>query len=353
MGEPALPNTGASLPVIDVSALVGGGTPGPHGTGQVARVARQIEAACRDCGFFYVTGHGVPPELLGRLAAASQAFFQLPPEQKEEIAMARGGRAWRGFFPVGAELTSGRPDLKEGLYFGAELGTGDPRVRAGLPLHGPNLFPRQVPQLREAVLEYLDTMTGLAQTVLRGVAVSLGLDADYFATTYTANPTILFRIFHYPPSTPGEDDWGVGQHTDYGLLTLLAQDATGGLQVETPRGWADAPPIPGTFVCNIGDMLERLTGGWYRSTLHRVRNVSGRDRLSFPFFFDPDFAAEVPPLPSRARTGDDGRQRWDGQNLRAFTGTYGDYLLAKVSKVFPQLRREVLRGDAPGSDRPG
>jgi isopenicillin N synthase-like dioxygenase len=152
----------------------------------------------------------------------------------------------------------------------------------------------------------------------------------------------LFRIFHYPPSLPQAGGWGVGEHTDYGLVTLLAQDDSGGLQVAAPEGWIDAPPIPGTLVCNIGDMLDRLTGGWYRSTPHRVRNLSGHGRLSFPFFLDPGFAAEVPPLPDRAAAGADGRRRWDGQDLRAFTGSYGDYLLGKVSKVFPQLRSDVL-----------
>jgi isopenicillin N synthase-like dioxygenase len=196
--------------------------------------------------------------------------------------------------------------------------------------------------LRETVLAYLDALADLAQAVLRGVALSLDLPADYFAAGYTANPTILFRIFHYPPSPPATDDWGVGAHTDYGLLTLLAQDDNGGLQVATPDSWIDAPPIPDTFVCNIGDMLEKLTGGWYRSTLHRVRNLSGRDRLSFPFFFDPDFSAEVPALPGRARIAADGRARWDGEDPRAFTGMYGEYLVGKVSKVFPQLRGEVL-----------
>ena len=108
-------------------------------------MAEQIQAACRERGFFYVTGHGVPDGLLDELADASAEFFALPAADKLEIAMERGGRAWRGFFPVGAELTSGQPDLKEGLYFGAELPGDDPRVLAGLPLHGPNLFPRQVP----------------------------------------------------------------------------------------------------------------------------------------------------------------------------------------------------------------
>jgi isopenicillin N synthase-like dioxygenase len=338
-----MPGSGgsAALPVIDVGPLTG-----PAPAAARAAVAGQIQAACRERGFFYLTGHGVPPRLQDQLAEASAEFFALPLPDKLEIAMERGGRAWRGFFPVGAELTSGRPDLKEGLYFGTELPADDPRVRAGLPLHGANLFPRQVPRLRPLVLAYLDALTGVGQAVLAGVALSLGLDAGYFATGYTADPTVLFRIFHYPPSPPQTQDWGVGEHTDYGLVTLLAQDDSGGLQIAAPAGtgqrWIDAPPIPGTLVCNIGDMLDRLTGGWYRSTPHRVRNLSGHGRLSFPFFLDPGFAAEVPPLPGRAAAGDDGRRRWDGQDLRAFTGTYGDYLLGKVSKVFPQLRSDVL-----------
>src|SRR5215469_7507086 len=327
----------AALPVIDVAPLTGGAVSGAAGV-----VAEQIQAACREHGFFYVTGHGVPAELLDQLAAASAEFFALPVADKLEIDMVRGGRAWRGYFPVGAELTSGRPDLKEGLYFGTELSDDDPRVLAGLPLHGRNLFPRQVPRLRPLVLAYLDALTAGGQAVLAGLALSLGLDATYFAAGYTADPTILFRIFHYPPSTPHDEGWGVGEHTDYGLLTLLAQDDSGGLQVAAPEGWIDAPPIPRTLVCNIGDMLDRLTGGWYKSTPHRVRNLSGHGRLSFPFFLDPGFAAEVPPLPDRAAAADDGSRRWDGQDLRAFTGTYGDYLLSKVSKVFPQLSRDAL-----------
>jgi len=331
---PAAP---AALPVIDVGPLAGGVQ-----TPAAAAVAGQIEAACRERGFFYVTGHGVPDSLLAELADASAEFFALPLADKMEIAMARGGRAWRGYFPVGAELTSGRPDLKEGLYFGTELPDDDPRVLAGQPLHGGNLFPRQVARLRPLVLAYLDALTAAGQAVLAGVALSLGLDPGYFATGYTADPTILFRIFHYPPSPPHDESWGVGEHTDYGLLTLLAQDDSGGLQIAAPEGWIDAPPLPGTLVCNIGDMLDRLTGGWYKSTAHRVRNLSGHGRLSFPFFLDPGFDAEVPPLPDRAAAAGDGSRRWDGQDLRAFTGTYGDYLLGKVSKVFPQLSRDAL-----------
>jgi len=165
----------SSLPVVDVGPVVGGGP-----AAAVAAVAEQIQAACRDRGFFYVTGHGVLPDLVAELADASAEFFALPQADKLEIAMAHGGRAWRGYFPVGAELTSARPDLKEGLYFGAELSGDDPRVQAGLPLHGCNLFPRQVPRLRPLVLAYLDALTAAGQAVLAGVALSLGLDARYF-----------------------------------------------------------------------------------------------------------------------------------------------------------------------------
>src|SRR3954452_22464938 len=206
--------------------------------------------------------------------------------------MARGGRAWRGWFPLGGELTSGVADLKEGVYFGAELDGTHP-----LPLHGRNLFPNEPAELREAVLTYLDVMTRLGQSVLGGLALGLGLERTWFVDNLTSDPLILFRIFRYPPTEYTADDWGVAEHTDYGLLTILAQDDRGGLEVRTPQGWIDAEAIPNSFVCNLGDMLERLTGGRYRSTPHRVRNASDSDRLSFPFFLDPSWDAVVERLP--------------------------------------------------------
>jgi isopenicillin N synthase-like dioxygenase len=245
---------------------------------------------------------------------------------------------------VGGELTSGIPDRKEGIYFGAELDAGDPRVRAGVPLHGPNLFPRRPAALRATVRDYLETMTQLGHVVMRGVALALGLPSDWFVRELTADPTILFRIFCYPP-TPGDDadEWGVREHTDYGLLTIVGQDDVGGLQVRSTRGWIDVPPDPDAFVCNIGDMLERMTGGRYRSTPHRVRNTGSSNRLSFPFFFDPGWDADVrmvPEVAGGART-DDAQARWDRANVHELTGTYGEYLLSKVSKVFPELTSEL------------
>ncbi|MGE0046622.1 MAG: isopenicillin N synthase family dioxygenase [Hyphomonadaceae bacterium] len=319
------------LPVIGMAPLFGADRAAR------ARVAAEIGAACRDLGFFYVAGHGIDEALLGRLRAASADFFARPEAEKMGIAMAHGGRAWRGFFPVGGELTSGQPDLKEGLYFGEELCGEDRRVAAGWPLHGANLFPQAPADLKAATLDFMAAATRAAHALMEGVAESLELAPAYFYQRYTRDPTVLFRIFHYPPAR--DESWGVGEHTDYGLLTLLAQDDVGGLQVKTPQGWIEAPPIAGTLVCNIGDMLDRLTGGLYRSTPHRVRNESGRERYSFPFFFDPAFDAEIVPLPDQATRA--GEARWDGQDLAQLSGTYGDYLIAKVSKVFPELTREI------------
>lgn len=320
------------LPVIDLNA--------PSDD-----VARDVGLACRAHGFFYVAGHGVDEPLAQRLDALGRRFFALPDELKARYAMAHGGRAWRGWFPLGGELTSGRPDWKEGLYLGTELPDEHPRVLAGVPLHGRNLIPDDgvLPGFRDAITEYMAQVTSLGHRVMEAIARSLGLSPDHFSRRMTGDPLVLFRIFQYPSRpVPGCVDarHGVGEHTDYGLLTLLRQDDVGGLEVRTPDGWVDAPPLPGTFVCNLGDMLDRMTGGLYRSTAHRVRlNTSGRDRLSMPLFFDPDFGAVIEPV--RTPEVDDRATRWDAASVHAFEGTYGDYVLAKVGRVFPELMRAV------------
>lgn len=340
---------------------------------QIAAVARSLDTACRDHGFFIVTGHGLDPALRADLESVSHEFFALEPDEKSRISMARGGRAWRGWFPPGDELTSGRPDAKEGIYFGADLSADDPRVVTGTPLHGPNLWPDRPGRMREVVTEWMSEMDRVARSVLRGLAIGLGLRAGWFDQNLTADPVVLFRIFHYPPvgdvlpddnapaggepevggsgpagatETSGEPmTWGVGEHTDYGLLTLLAQDDVGGLEVQVDGTWQPVTPIPDALVCNIGDMLDRMTGGRYRSTVHRVRPPVERSRLSFPFFFDPGWNVEVEPIPLTGQHTDGSRpRRWDGTDLAQLSGTYGEYLMGKVSRVFPELaQRSELR----------
>jgi isopenicillin N synthase-like dioxygenase len=322
----------AYLPVINVESLIA--TPSPD-----TELAAKLRDTSREYGFFYVVGHGVDEDLQLRLEQASRDFFAQNLDRKREIDMSRGGRAWRGYFPPGGELTSGKPDLKEGVYFGAELTPEHPLVKADTPLHGPNLFPSDMPEFRRLVLEYMAAMTRLGHALMRGISLSLGLEESYFADHYTSDPLILFRIFNYPPAS--ESGFGVGEHTDYGLLTIVRQDMSGGLQVKNRMEWLDVTPIPNAFVCNVGDMLDRITAGEYLSAPHRVQSSREANRLSFAFFFDPNFNAQVFPIRPNGDVRDNKNERWDRASVHEFRGTYGDYLLSKVSKVFPELARQL------------
>lgn len=319
----------AHLPIVDISDLM----PGSEGTDDDMA---DLDTACREIGFFGISGHGLDPTLLGDLDHAARAFFALPDAVKSEISMSKGGRAWRGWFPLYGEVTSGRPDGKEGLYFGIDHPPDHPRVIDGSLLHGANLYADEPAELRQAVIAWLDALRPVADAVMSAIAVALGLASDWFIRNLTADPTILFRIFHYPPHSATDTTWGVAEHTDYGLLTLLAQDGQGGLEVRHRDGrWLAVDPHPGVLVCNIGDMLERLTRGRYRSTPHRVRNTSDAARLSFPYFFDPSWEATVPTFP--IDTAGPAPERWDDGDPIVWEGTYGDYLSAKVAKVFNDL----------------
>eukprot|EP01132_Coremiostelium_polycephalum_P003684 gene3684-4589_t len=333
--------TNITLPIIDISALFK-----EDDVKGKEEVSLKIRDACLDHGFFYITGHGVSSELISQLDQLSRIFFSMDENAKMNIEMAKGGSAWRGYFKLGGELTSNLKDWKEGIYFGSELPKDHP-LSISTPIHGENLFPdAEIEDMRPTVLKYIEVMTELGHKLMEGIALSLGLEADYFYSRYTKDPLVLFRIFNYP-STPVPEGmpvkYGVGAHTDYGILTILSQDDIGGLEVKTKQGWISAVPIPGTYICNIGDMLDKMTGGLYKSTLHRVRlNTTGRDRLSFPFFFDPNFFVQVQPITGVNKDLDDSKERWDHSNLHAFEGTYGDYLLKKVGQVFPDLKNNVL-----------
>lgn len=175
-----------------------------------------------------------------------------------------------------------------------ELPETDPRVQAKIPLHGPNLFPEEPVELKNLILTWQKQMEQLGYHILAAIAESLGLDADHFRKTICKEHLGLLRIFHYPAEKEHDPSlWAVGEHTDYGLITMLLPTDKG-LQVKTKQGvWIDVDPIPGTFVVNIGDILERITGGLYKSTPHRARNTQGTSRYSVPYFFDPDWDAEL------------------------------------------------------------
>ncbi len=264
------------MPVIDVATLID-----PAGIAALHR-------ACTGTGFFYVANHGVPEALIRDTLLEAKKFFALPLEQREAVSLTRSS-CNRGYEALKAQtLEAGTPpDLKEGFYIGNELAADHPNVLAGFFNQGPNQWPAGQPGLRAVMETYFATLTRLAARLMGAMALSLGLPGDYFAPL-CEDPMAVLRLLHYPPQPPNPlpDEKGCGAHTDWGCLTLLWQDDAGGLQVRVGGEWVDAPPIPGTFVVNIADMFARWTNDLYRSTLHRVVNVSGRDRYSIPFFFE-------------------------------------------------------------------
>ena len=273
----------SALPLIDISGLRS------HDPVDQHLVAEQLRQACEQRGFFYITGHGIDPALISSLFAASQRFFDLPMTEKLAVDK-KLSRCNRGYEPLRAQtLESGAPpDLKESFYAGAEVAANDARVLAGRFNTGPNQWPETLPDFRAVMQNYYQAAYGLGATIVRGLALSLGVPVSHF-DGYLKEAAATLRLLHYPPqpANPEPGEKGCGEHTDFGGVTLLLQDEAGGLQVwdKDLGSWIDAPPMPGAFVVNIGDLFARWTNDRYVSTLHRVINVSGRERYSVPFFF--------------------------------------------------------------------
>ena len=286
------------VPIIDVGPLL-------HGNlSDRTRVAGIIGSACRDIGFFAVTNHGVNLDLIDRTFAACREFFALPTSVKSQIAIEQSA-CHRGWFSIGGEnLDPERQvqvgDLKEGIKIGQDLASNHRYVQMGVALHGPNQWPADPASFTPTIREYFAVMTGLARAVVSAFALVLDLPERYFDQFFTV-PMATAGPLHYPPHTGAitEQQLGAGAHTDYGAVTLLAQDNVGGLQVKNVENtWIDVPPIPGAFVVNVGDMMARWTNDLFTSTVHRVINVSGHERYSIPFFFDPNHDADITAIPS-------------------------------------------------------
>lgn len=256
-----------------------------------AQIARRIDEALCGAGFFAITGHGVPDAVVHAAFDASRRFFSLSQTDKEEWHI-DGWPLKRGFDPIGWQsLDPGNPpDVKESFYLGVEA-------------IGPNQWPDEtlVPGFRAATEAYSAAMEALARRLMTLFEQALGLRAGHF-DGFMRHPTCTTRLLHYPPqpaaAAPGQI--GCGAHTDWGALTLLAQDDAGGLQVQQRSGsWTDVVPVPGAFVVNIGDMMQRWTNDRWPSTMHRVINRrSDRDRWSIAYFFDLDAESVIVPLPS-------------------------------------------------------
>src|ERR1700761_2397814 len=292
----------SALPVIDI-----GGLSSEFPSDRQA-VAEQLRAACLDNGFFYIRNHGVPTALIDALFEVTRGFFDGSASVKSAVDK-RLSFCQRGFEPMRAQtLEAGAPpDLKESFYIGPELGLDDPRVVARKFNHGPNLWPDGMPSFRPVTEDYFQIMLGLSRRLMTGLALALRLDENYFAD-YCTDPHATLRLLHYPPqpanAAPGEK--GAGAHSDFGGVTVLLQDQHGGLQVQgkTKDEWIHAPPLPGPFVVNLGDMIARWTNDRFRSTVHRVVNASGRERYSVPFFYSGNPDQKVECLPSCLAPGE-------------------------------------------------
>lgn len=286
---PPRPASATEMPVLDLGGWIAGGP--------IAPLAEQFKAACTRTGFFYVKNHGVPQEVIDGAFDAARRYFALP--MQERLKDRVDERFRRGFMPMGVAQHPGhKPDVKESYVMGLDLPTTDPDVAAGRPLHGPNHWPADKPWLKEAAMAYFDDTVVLGRRLLRIFAVALELPEDFFLP-YTKKPMVLTNLYHYPPQeAPTHLELGAAAHTDYGTLTILAQDPIGGLELCTRDGeWVGAPHIEGTLVINLGDLVKVWTNGRYVSNLHRVANRTGRERFSIPTFFNFDYDTPVACLP--------------------------------------------------------
>ena len=272
-----------TVPVIDLSR-------------DTETVAAGIHAAATRIGFFYVSGHGISRDIIDEAFAASRLFFEMPEEIKRTVAIGTDQRGWMG---PGMSKMAGAVthDAKEVFFWGREVAVGDPDL--GRPMVAPNRWPDEtVPCLREGIAPYYDAVCGVGARVMEAVAVALGGVRGDFAPFYE-RPLARGQAVYYPPMTEADraaGRFGVAPHTDFGVLTLLLQDDSGGLQVRRRDGeWIEAPPLPGTLVCNIGDLLQRWSNDRFISTVHRVVNRSTGARMSIPVFYDPNTDAVVDP----------------------------------------------------------
>jgi len=274
-----------------------------------ASFLRELRAAARGVGFFYLVGHDIEDDLIRNVLALSRRFFALPSADKLAIEMVNSSH-FRGYNRAGFEHTRGKPDWREQLDVGAEKSAlpFDRSAPTWTRLQGPNQWPSALPALKPTLLAYQEKATALAIRVLRAFAAALDQPDDAFASIYLPAPHQLLKLIRYPGRAADEDDQGVGAHKDSGFLSILLQDEQPGLQVEGANEWIDAPPIPGTFVVNIGEILEMASNGYLRANVHRVVSPpSGVDRYSVAFFLGARLDATVPLLPLPAHLAAEAR----------------------------------------------
>jgi isopenicillin N synthase-like dioxygenase len=276
----------SEVPVIDVGPLVEGKNP--------MATINALSRAGRDVGFLYVRNHGVPRGLVTTLVEQAALFFGRPMDEKMRIVV---NPRMRGYLPLGyksyeGEATAGKSH-QEGFWIGHER-----PLSPESPLDGPNVWPENPPGLKPAMLSYFTAVERLSHVLMRGFALALDLKPDFFEPIFSA-PMSRLKLNHYPPqdAPERENEIGVVPHSDSGGFTILWQDHNGGLEIQSKSGeWVGAPPIPDTYVINLGNVMQIWTNGHFSSTPHRVINRGGKDRYSIPLFVNPNRDALIEPL---------------------------------------------------------
>ncbi|MGI9520365.1 MAG: isopenicillin N synthase family dioxygenase [Hyphomicrobiaceae bacterium] len=304
------------IPIIDITPLRDNSDP--------ITTARALHAASSGPGFIYINGHGIADDIIGCARETALKFFRLPDERKSLVGVAESHRGW--IKSGSAKMAdNARPDLKESFVWGHE----DDAIGGGLTLdhslRGTNKWP-DLPEMKQVCVSYFEAVHEVAEHLMRGFALGLHLPADAFLKT-SDRPISRCSFVYYPPQSIEHegDQFGVAPHTDFGALTVLCQDHLGGLEIETVDGqWIAAPPIDGTLVVNVGDLLARWTDDAYRSTPHRVVNRSGKERLSLVLAYDPNPETIID---SRHVFGAGHEAKYDPT-------TCGDYLTWRFAKAF-------------------
>jgi len=311
----AKPMDSNAIPVIDITPLRDGTDP--------LSVAKQLHSASQGLGFIYVSGHGIPEESINKTRNLAFDFFRSSDAVKEEVKISSSHRGWLA--AGGAKMgDKQKADLKESFVWGMQDENGD--TVPDHALRGRNQWPAFMPELETAAMDYFGHAHDVAHHLMHGFALGLGLDKDFFLKT-ASRPLSRASFVYYPaqPADMGTDQFGVGPHTDFGVLTVLCQDSVGGLQVEDINGeWLQAPPVDGTLIVNVADLLSRWTDGAYKSTPHRVVNSSGRERLSLVLAFDPNPETVIDPCEIFG----------EGYNAKQEATTCGDYLDWRFKKAF-------------------
>jgi isopenicillin N synthase-like dioxygenase len=237
-------------------------------------------------GFGYIINHGIEKPLVEQLFQVSKDFHSQPLSEKMKVELNHNHRGYIAIntsTDVNSKLAEvKKPNQSESFMIMREDTSELPNVY----LSGPNQWPA-LKGFKEVLENYTSQMTKLGRNLMRLALISAGVKDLSIMQSFEI-PTIWLRLLHYPsiPKNSPSDLYGSAPHTDFGCLTILAQDEIGGLQVQTREGkWIDVPKVKDSFVVNVGDMLSRLTNGVLRSTPHRVINKSGKERFSCPFFF--------------------------------------------------------------------